>query len=94
VLTKAGTTDNNSGREEGGGGTDWHKRRLKVTERREGTSKGWFVLSALTVEVWLVVPTCISLLSAISSALVRLCCICPDDWMASCGTATKCYSGI
>lgn len=30
MLTKAGTADNHSGGEEGGGGTDWHKKRLRI----------------------------------------------------------------
>lgn len=30
MLTKAGTADNYSGREEGGGGTDWHKSSLHI----------------------------------------------------------------
>lgn len=30
MLTKAGTADDNSGREEGGVGIDWHKRRLHI----------------------------------------------------------------
>lgn len=31
MLTKAGTADNNSDREDGGGRTNWHKRHLHIS---------------------------------------------------------------
>lgn len=50
MLTKTGTAVSNSGGEEGGGRTDWHKRCLHDFRSVEGASKGWLMLSALTTE--------------------------------------------